>query len=143
MHIANTDVTFCDGGRIKTVKLDEKATLRNRYNPISHPTLDTKWERKPYNLDGIYKNSKSRNPRGDGHQAILNRMKRQTQSGRTLTIRINHKRSTALERSANINGFGVGVGGGGLNRVYVEKTLTLDYAMVQKHTRYSVRMKDF
>ena len=54
IHIANTDVTFCDGRRIKkTIKLDEKATLRNRYNPISHPALDTKWERKTYNLDGI------------------------------------------------------------------------------------------
>ena len=53
MHIASTDVTFCDGRRINTVKLDEKATLRNRYNPIPHPALDTKWERKTYNLDGI------------------------------------------------------------------------------------------
>ena len=34
MHIANTDVTFCDGRRIKTIKLDEKVTLRNRYNQI-------------------------------------------------------------------------------------------------------------
>ena len=33
-------------------------------------------------------------------------MKRQTESGRTLTIRINHSRSTALERSANITGWG-------------------------------------
>ena len=53
MHIANTDVIFCDGRRIKTIKLDEKATLSNRYNPIPHPALDTKWERKTYNLDGI------------------------------------------------------------------------------------------
>ena len=53
MHIANTDVTFCDGHRIKTIKLDEKATLWNGYNPIPHPALDTKWERKAYNLDGI------------------------------------------------------------------------------------------
>ena len=43
MHIANTDVTFCDGRRIKTIKLDEKATLRNRYNQIPQT----------YNLDGI------------------------------------------------------------------------------------------
>ena len=51
--IANTDITFCDGRRIKTIKLDEKATLRNRYNQIPHPALDTKWERKTYNLEGI------------------------------------------------------------------------------------------
>ena len=27
MHIANTDVTFCDGLRIKTIKLDAKAKV--------------------------------------------------------------------------------------------------------------------
>ena len=71
-------------------------------------------------------------------------MKRQTESGRTLTIRINHNRSTALERSANIIGCGVAVGGGeGLNRFYVEKALALDSAVVQKHARYTVRMKGF
>ena len=53
MHIANTDVTFCDGRRIKTIKLDENATLMNRCNQIRHPALDTKWERKTYNLDDI------------------------------------------------------------------------------------------
>ena len=53
MHTANTDVTFYDGRRIKTIKLDEKATRRNRYNSIPHPALDTKWEKKTYNLDGI------------------------------------------------------------------------------------------
>ena len=53
MHIASNDVTFCDGRRIKTIKLDEKATLRNRYNPVPHSALDAKWERKTYNLDGI------------------------------------------------------------------------------------------
>ena len=53
MHIANTDITFCDGRRIKTVKVDEKATLRNRNIQIPHPALDTKWERKTYNLDGM------------------------------------------------------------------------------------------
>ena len=52
MHIANTDVTFCDGRRIKTSKLDERATLRNRYNPVPHPAIDAK-ERKTYNLDAI------------------------------------------------------------------------------------------
>ena len=53
MHIANTDVTFCDGPRIITIKLDEKATPRNRYNPIPDPALDTKWERNTNNLHGI------------------------------------------------------------------------------------------
>ena len=53
MYIANTDVTFCYGRRIKTIKLDEKAMLRNWYNQIPHPALDTKWERKTYNLDGM------------------------------------------------------------------------------------------
>ena len=33
--------------------VDEKATIRNRHNRIPHPAIDTKWERKAYNLDGI------------------------------------------------------------------------------------------
>ena len=45
------------------------------------------------------------------YKAILNKMKRQTESGRTLTLKINHNRSTALERSAKITGFGGGGGG--------------------------------
>ena len=53
MHIVNTDFTFYDGPRIWTIKLDEKETLRNPYNQIPHPALDTKWERNTYNLDGI------------------------------------------------------------------------------------------
>ena len=32
-------------------------------------------------------------------------------------------------------------GGGGLNRFYVEKKIALGSAVVQKHTRYSVRVK--
>ena len=57
-------------------------------------------------------------------------MKRQTESGRTLTIGINHNRSTALERSAEITGCG-------LNRCYVEKKkkkkkLALGSAVVKK-----------
>ena len=42
MHNANTDVTFCDGPRTKTIKLDENATLWNRYNQIPDSALDTK-----------------------------------------------------------------------------------------------------
>ena len=77
-------------------------------------------------------------------------MKRQAESGRTLTIRINHNGSTALERSA-INYWSACVCGGGgrlspfywggggecLNRFsfksYVEKKLALGSAVVQKH----------
>ena len=65
--------------------------------------------------------------------AQLSKNVRQTESGRTMTIRINHNRSTALERSV-INYWG-------LNQFYMYTTLTLDSALVHKHTRYSVRMK--
>ena len=58
MHIANTGVTLCDGRRMKTIKLDEKATLRNPYNPIPHPVLDTKMGQENINLDSINMNSK-------------------------------------------------------------------------------------
>ena len=48
-----------------------------------------------------------------------------------MTIRINHNKSTALERSV-INYFGVCVGGGGLNRFYVIITLAMGSAVVHK-----------
>ena len=63
------------------------------------------------------KNSKSRKTRGDGQQAILNRMKRQTERRRTFSIRINHNRSTAVERSAKTGWSRRGGGGGGLKPV--------------------------
>ena len=57
-------------------------------------------------------------------------MKIQTESGRTLTIRINH-RSIVLERSAK---YTRGRGGGGvLNRFYAKKKLALGSAVVQKN----------
>ena len=34
-------------------KVDEKATIGNRYKRIPHPALDTKWERNTHNLDNI------------------------------------------------------------------------------------------
>ena len=37
---------FCHvAAQIVLFKVDEKAAIRNRYNRISHPALDTKWER--------------------------------------------------------------------------------------------------
>ena len=41
------------GPRITTIKVDEKAKLRNRYHQIPHPAIVTKWEKNTYNLDGI------------------------------------------------------------------------------------------
>ena len=35
-----------------TFKVDKKATIRNRYNRIPHPALNTKRERDTYNKDG-------------------------------------------------------------------------------------------
>ena len=35
------------------IRVDEKAMIRDRYNRIPHPALDTKWERYTYNSDGI------------------------------------------------------------------------------------------
>ena len=74
----------------------------------------------------------------DGQQTILNKWtksQRQTESGRTLTIRINHNRSTSSERSViNDSGFKPGL------RAH---NLALESAVVHKHTSYSVRVKDF
>ena len=57
------------------LKVDEKATIRNRYNRIPHPALDTKWERNTYNLDGIkYEQQKQKAKRIALSQAILNKI---------------------------------------------------------------------
>ena len=50
----------------------------------------------------------------DGHKAILNKMNNKSKTNRDIewTIRTNHSKSTALERSVIITG------GGGLNRFY-------------------------
>ena len=47
----------------------------------------------------------------DGIQAILNKMSKKSECGRTLEIRIKHNRSTALEQSV-INNLVAGGGGG-------------------------------
>ena len=75
----------------------------------------------------------------DGHTAILNRLdsQRQTKRGRTLTIRINHNRSIALERSL-INYWGRGVGGG------EEPVLrSNDKTRAIAHDNWASLMKDF
>ena len=64
---------------------------------------------------------------------------RLTGRGRTITMKINHNKSTALKRSV-INNWGRGVG---LNRFHVQATLALGSVMVHKHTRCSARVKDF
>ena len=69
MHIANTDVTFCDGAGITTINLDEKVTLRNRYNQIPHPALDTKRERNTYHLE-----FKIRTARAESQEAMAIRL---------------------------------------------------------------------
>ena len=53
---------------------------------------------------------------------------RQTESGRTLTIRIYHNRSIVLERSV-INYWGL------INRFYIATTFALASNMIHKHTR--------
>ena len=74
--------------------VDEKATIRNQMGK----------ERIKFGRHKK-KNSKKKKPRGqlfsvDGHQAILHKMNknhRQIESGRKLTIKIKHNRSTALD----------------------------------------------
>ena len=66
-------------------------------------------------------------------------MKRQT-----LTIRINHKQKHRIGTVSNkLLGVGEGAGSAGLNRLYVEKSLALGFAVVKKRTSYSARVKDF
>ena len=59
-------------------KVDKKAMIKNRYNRISHPALNTKRERDTYNLDGTkIKTAQVKSQEDsffptDVHKAILN-----------------------------------------------------------------------
>ena len=86
----------------------DDAMIRNRHNQIPYPAEDTKRERNTNNLDGIkFKTTRTKGQDdnsfpADDNWAILNKPRknhRQTACGRTMAIRINHNRSTALERS--------------------------------------------
>ena len=59
MHIANTDAKFCDGRRIKTIKLDEK--------PIPHPALMGK-----ENIQ--FRRHKIRTARAESQEAMATRL---------------------------------------------------------------------
>ena len=54
--------------------------IRNRYNLIPYPALNTKRERDPYNLDGTeiktaqMKSQEDSSFPTDGHKAILNKL---------------------------------------------------------------------
>ena len=84
----------------------EKAMIRNRYNKIStsFPRHHTGKEYKQLRRHKV-KRQRTSSFQAHDHQAILNNMNkklRQTESGRTMTIRINHNSNTALERSVTI-----------------------------------------
>ena len=66
-------------------------------------------------------------------------MKRQTESGRTLTIRIAHNRMHWNGQQKLLGGVVCVCEGGGKGGV----PIALGSAVVKKHTRYSVRVKDF
>ena len=59
---------------------DKKAMIRNRYNQIPHPALNTKRERDTYNLEGTKIKTEHVKSQGDssfptdGHNAILNKL---------------------------------------------------------------------
>ena len=76
-------------------KVDKKAMIRNRYNRIPHPVPNTEWKRDTYNGTKIT----TTQVKSQGNSSFP------TESGRSLTIRINHNRSIALL---------CGGGGGGL-----------------------------
>ena len=53
MHIANTDVHVLWRTQNEINQNRRKENAQELYNPIPHPALDTKLERKTHNLDGI------------------------------------------------------------------------------------------
>ena len=61
-------------------EVDKKAMIRNRYNRIPHPAINTKRERDTYKLDGTKIKTAQVKSQGDssfptdGHKAILNKL---------------------------------------------------------------------
>ena len=99
-------------------KVDKKAMIRKQYKRIPHPALNTKRERDTYNYDGTkIKTAHGQNPRADGHKAILNKLNSKSKTNRKRTIRINHNRSIALERSVINSWKRGGAAGAGLKAV--------------------------
>ena len=119
--------------------------IRNRYSRIPHPVLNTNGKGTRTTKMTLNKNNTkqkgqlfpSRWPQGYPKK---NEQLVKLESGRTLTIRINHNRSTAFEWSVINYGGGVGA----LNRVYAHAALALSSTVVHTYTTYtsySVRMK--
>ena len=87
-------------------KVDKKAMIRNRYNRIPHPALNTKQERDTYGnkikTAQVKSQGDSSFPTNGLKATLINWTvsQRQIEGGRTLPIRINHNRSIALERPA-------------------------------------------
>ena len=85
-------------------KVDKKAMIVNRYNSTSFPIHHTGNEHKQLRRHKV-KQHKQKSKRSALSQQIFTRLsyttnsQRLTGSGRTMTIKINHNRSTALERS--------------------------------------------
>ena len=120
--------------------------IRNRYNRIPHPVLNTKRERDPYNYDGTKQKQHKWKAKGTAlSQQMATRLskinwtvsQRQTESGRTLTIRINHNISIALERSV-INYL---AGGGLLKPVLRSSNLTLGRFCCGSYTHRSCSVR--
>ena len=65
--------------------------IRNRYNQIPHPALNTKQERYTYNLDGTKIKTAQAKSQGDssfptdGHKAILNTLNSKSKTNRQRT----------------------------------------------------------
>ena len=76
---------------IKTYKVGEKAMIRNRYDRIPYPALNTKRERDTYNLDGTKIKTAQVKCQGDssfptdGHKAILNKLDSKSKANRKRT----------------------------------------------------------
>ena len=120
--------------------------IRNRYNRIPYPARTPNGKGTPTIKMALKLKQHKRKAKGTAHSqqmairlSLINRTvsQRQTEIGRTLTIRINHNRSIALECSV-INYWGRRAGGGqrggrGLNRFLRCSNLALGSVVVNIH----------
>ena len=94
-------------------KVDKKAMIRNRYNRIPHPALNTKPERDTYNLDCTKIKTAQVKRQGDssfptdGHKAILNKLNSKSKTNRKQTNTTEASVSNKLLEGGGLNRFNV------------------------------------
>ena len=125
-------------------KVYKKAMIRNRYNQIPYPALNTKRERDTYNLDGTkiktaqVKRQGDRSFPTDGHNASLNKLSSKSKRNRKRTNIDKSNKPQQKHRLGTVSNKLLE----GLNRFTLQQPLPRFCCGSYTHRRCSVRVKD-